>query len=110
MCTDGAARRKHGAGAAEKATDWHETNKKKSPKTKFPRSRPIIKSLFKDNEKKKKNERKMATAFSGVREADARKKQVDTRTRVYNDPLSTGLKTKEKKKDPRRYKKWGGAC
>jgi len=35
-----------------------------------------------------------------VREADARKKQVDSRTRVYNDPLSTGLKTKEKKKTP----------
>jgi hypothetical protein len=65
--------------------------------------------LFKDNEIKKKDERKMATGFSGVREADARKKQVDSRTRVYNDPLSTGLKTKEKK-DPRRYKKWGGAC
>ena len=110
MCTDGAARRKHGAGAAEKATNWHETNKKKSPKTKFPRSRPIIKSLFKDNEKKKKREKNGDCIFGRERSRCKEKKQVDTRTRVYNDPLSTGLKTKEKKKDPRRYKKWGGAC
>ena len=109
MCTDGAARRKHGAGAAEKATDWHETNKKSRQKRNFLDHDRSLNRCSKIT--KKKNGRKMATGFSGVREADARKKQVDTRTRVYNDPLSTGLKTKEKKKDPRRYKKkWGGAC
>ena len=98
-------------GGRRKSHRLARNKQKKSPKTKFPRSRPIIKSLFKDNEKKKKKEKNGDCIFGRERSRCKEKKQVDTRTRVYNDPLSTGLKTKEKKKDPRRYKKkWGGAC
>ena len=50
-------------GGRRKSHRLARNKQKKSPKTKFPRSRPIIKSLFKDNEKKKKTREKWRLHF-----------------------------------------------